>query len=257
MQKRWGDSFKVRASGSFLLACLCLLFSLTAPSALALDGDEKEDDVRAAIIMAILRYTTWEADVEFFNICLLGNNPRFSRLERIDDSIKIHDKPIQISRLTHSKYAKNKKNKSCQVILVGENNTIDIEKLLGKSACVVICDDCEHERALSAIVVRKDKDRIRFDVDLTNATSQGVKFSAKMLELAASVKGLPPSPQESIGTPTNDAEENTPASPSEGSSLELEYPYQGARYAHNPIPPTINYAISMLTHGRNPLGVDQ
>lgn len=198
----WGGRVRLKTSGRFLLVCLCLFFSFYSHSSLAFGEDDKEDDVRAAIIMAILRYTTWEADIEVFNICLLGNNPRFSRLERIDDGIKIHDKSIRVSRLTYAKYAKNK-NPECQVIIVGENNSLDVGSLVKNSSCVVICDDCEKEHEHSAIVVRKENDRIRFDVDLNNANTQKVKFSAKMLELAANIKGLPSGSKNKIEPPSN------------------------------------------------------
>ena len=55
------------------------------------------------------------------------------------------------------------------------------------SRCLVICDGCQPRDGLTAVVLVREGNRIRFDVDPEAAARSGVSFSSQLLRLARRV----------------------------------------------------------------------
>ncbi|MFL0805210.1 MAG: YfiR family protein [Agarilytica sp.] len=146
-----------------------------------------EDHIRAAMVIGILRYTSWETDFgETLNICLVGSNDSFTHLEALQDSRVVPSKVINVSRIANRKTASNSE---CQVLVVGAQAPMEVRDSDFSQPCLLICDDCSDKKTDASVVLRKVKNRIRFDVDLDKAKTNRVKFRASMLELAAKVEG--------------------------------------------------------------------
>lgn len=184
MQRILGFVFKYMATAT-LLSCGLLTARVLAESSVP-EADEAR--VRAAMVIGILRFTSWEIDFgETLNICLLGSSASFEHIDALQNSRVVPQRMINVSRI---KTSKRGKSRHCQVLIVGANPPVDVELVDTRQPFLLICDDCESERRSASVVLRKEKNRIRFDIYLANAKTSRVKFRAAMLELAAKVEGL-------------------------------------------------------------------
>ncbi|MFL0801246.1 MAG: YfiR family protein [Agarilytica sp.] len=147
----------------------------------------EEDRLRAAMVVGILRYTSWNEDFgETLNICLLGENDSFEHLEALQDSRIVPYKVINVSRVGDEA---DSQTSECQVLVAGNPTSMEIRDSDFSQPCLLICDKCVSDKIDASVVLRKVNNRIRFDVDLSKAKTNGVKFRASMLELAATVEG--------------------------------------------------------------------
>ncbi len=170
-----------------LLACIPVLAEYSS-SRSNLETDEYR--LRSAMIVGILRYTNWENDFgETLNICLLGSSESFVYIEALQNSRVVPSKVINVSRLVGGE---SNLSKQCQVLLIGVHplSSIKLQTASIRQPCLLICDSCLEEKPKVSVILRKENNRIRFDVNLRNAKSHRVKFRASMLELAANVEGL-------------------------------------------------------------------
>ncbi len=152
------------------------------------DSAAREDKIRAATVVGIIRYTRWrEAVGDELNICLAGEAASFPHLQVLDKSRAAHNKKLNIMVATQDDHPQVG---TCHVVVIGPKSPIDINNSAIRKSCLVICDQCSRERGEASVILRKDKNRIRFDVYLDRAARQGVSFRAAMLELAARVEGL-------------------------------------------------------------------
>lgn len=174
---------------SFQACCLLACIPVFAEHSRS-NPEANEYRLRTAMIVGILRYTSWENDFgETLNICLLGSSDSFVHIEALQNSRVVPTKVIKVSRISDEN--SNLPNQ-CQVLLIGAHVSAPIELQAENISqpCLLICDSCRDEKSKVSVVLRKENNRIRFDVNLRNAKSYRVKFRASMLELAANVEGL-------------------------------------------------------------------
>lgn len=140
------------------------------------------------MIVGILRYTNWQNDFgETLNICLLGSSDSFAHIEALQNSRVVPSKVINVLRILGGE---SKLSQQCQVLLIGAHPSVELQAANISQPCLIICDSCREEKPKVSVILRKENNRIRFDVNLSNAKSHRVKFRASMLELAANVEGL-------------------------------------------------------------------
>lgn len=143
-----------------------------------------ESQLRAGIVVGVLRFTSWSAPVApgILNICSLGDAPSFKELAQSRSKIAIADKTLVFQPLENIGA-----NDGCAAVIVGAY--VDKKKLaaLKQLSVLSICDTCDHPDQ-HAVALFMNNQRIRFLVDRTLEKHAGVQFSAAMLELAAEVK---------------------------------------------------------------------
>ncbi len=157
-----------------------------------------ESDLRAAVIVGILRYTRWpnqasasplnkptpdvNQDNSALTICSWGDAPSALGLESFEDSITIQNQPLRFLRLRG-----NESHQQCPVIIWGDGRA-ELSDLHPQT--LVICDNCNAGVVEAVIKLVRSEDRIQFDVDLAMARSAGISFSSNLLDLARHVEGI-------------------------------------------------------------------
>ena len=163
------------------------LVSLTL-LALPIKGHTDEIDearLRAAIVVGILRYTTWGVPIpDTITVCGSGDSLSLMQLASLENPPSVQSHQLSIE---------NSKNKglpeSCDVVLLGAKAALERSMLDARQNTLVICDGCDQKQDLWSIKLVKRKDRIGFSVNLTQAKRNNLSFRAALLELAIRVEG--------------------------------------------------------------------
>jgi hypothetical protein len=157
-----------------------------------------ESDLRAAVIVGILRFTVWTrknselATGNELTICAFGDAPSAIGLKKVSGPIIIQDQILRFRRPTNEKDLL-----LCPVVVWGDGNkplgatNISLAELreLGMEA-LVICDNCNNNMVGAAICLIREGDRIQFDINIEQARLAGVRFSSDLLTLARKVEGI-------------------------------------------------------------------
>jgi len=171
-------------AAQFLL--LLVLVGL-APPLVAASRTAHEPELRAAVILAILRYTVWPAaqqDAPAILVCIVGDPPSAPSLLAISDHRSFAGRRLRVSAIP----ARESATLTCHVAILGhESSVADARQLAGRGV-LTICDSCNGAEKQSTIHLLRRRNRIAFDVDLGRATRNGFSFSSAMLELAANVR---------------------------------------------------------------------
>ncbi len=150
-------------------------------------SEANEGHLRAAMVIGIMRYTHWVGGFgETLNVCLMGGNESFQYIEALENSYSVSSTKLKVNRV--------KRNggwhlDDCQVLVIGSDAPEGFKNTSITQPCLLICDDCGTAKNQVSVSLRKEKNRIRFDVNLDVAKQNKIKFRASMLELAASVEG--------------------------------------------------------------------
>ncbi len=146
-----------------------------------------EPSLRAATLIGVLRYTQWEDGLRAkMKLCLLGKAESFSYVEAMDGSAIFPETTLDVVRVAGVDHAALD---DCQVLLFGSGASLTLPYKKLTQPCLLICNRCGDMREHVAVVLRKENDRIVFDVNLHHAKANGVSFRAAMLELAATLEG--------------------------------------------------------------------
>ena len=149
-------------------------------------ADVSEPDLRAAVILGILKYTDFPEHkpvASVINLCVLGNPASKKSLQKFSAEYKVNSRDIFI--LTSEKNLKE-----CDAAVIGsELNKNSMKELSKNTKSLIVCDDCTagQEKA-SAVVLFRDGQRIRFIIDLHNSLEKEIKLSSSLLELAMEVR---------------------------------------------------------------------
>ena len=149
-----------------------------------------EPKLRAAIVLGIIRYSSWPDDVEMsgqLNLCSIGAPQSEQILTHVTGQHKYHDLSIMVYPQSNS----TQKLVKCHALIIGpalDNKSAQhiIDKS-GSHGLLTICDGCQIDRSTAMVtLVRRDK-RIAFHVDLAQSKTAGISFSSALLELAIKV----------------------------------------------------------------------
>lgn len=169
------------------ISAYLLPFALVlAMSASAQNIENDEESVRAAIAIAMLRFTTWEepeiANDNLLQICSLGSPLSQSRLDQA-----IVRAPFFGKKLLHKKLDGNSAIDQCEVLLLGPKTSrvFSTEKLKNKLS---ICDGCVNGRTSTIAELLVIDDHIKFNINLFNAGEAYIKLSSDLLILANDIR---------------------------------------------------------------------
>lgn len=177
-----------------MLLWICFCF-ITGPAGgqTQFDPTVAESDLRAAVIVGVLRFTEWErapaTDDQNSNltVCAWGNPPSAQGLANA--SIKIRDQELRLRRPTTKEALA-----TCPVVILGrltDSMTTEVRSSATlNSAALVICDTCDRSRVNAAVSLVRGENRIQFEINLNRARSAGIVFSSDLLNLARHVEGL-------------------------------------------------------------------
>ena len=172
------------------VACLFIFLSLVLAfdRGVAQGKAFRESELRAAVIVGILRYTKWADPLgDTINICGYGYPSSLEHLTGLSSRAIVRDKSIQVNDLSKE----NAHNRQCDVMLVGKSDKVSIAEISRYKNLLIICEDCNEAHDLAAIHISKSAGRIVFGVDLEQAKKNQLAFGSALLELAVNVEGTP------------------------------------------------------------------
>jgi hypothetical protein len=151
----------------------------------------KETDLRAAIVLGILRFTRWPNDVEMasdFNLCTYGEPISKQALLQISGVRQINNAMLRVIPIEDLR----KELASCNALVIGNNGADKHFNRANKKkhlyGILTICDACRSEHVRAMVYLLRNNNRIGFEIDLAEAKKNGVVFSSALLELAAEVR---------------------------------------------------------------------
>ena len=180
-----------RTTGSLpqILTQVLLLLVLVGlvPPLPAASRTAREPELRAAVILGILRYTVWPAaqrDVPAIEVCIVGDPPSAPSLLAISNRRSFAGRRLRVLALP----ARESATHTCHVAVLGHGSSVTDAKRLAGHRVLTICDACNGAEKQSTIRLLRRRNRIAFDVDLGQATRDGFSFGSAMLELAAKLR---------------------------------------------------------------------
>lgn len=182
-----------RLEQSFVAKKLCLIVvALCAQFLASIAYSEQtqpvaEGQLRAAIIVGILRYTQWGAPLDSatsIQVCSFGDGDVMPYLQGIANRPVVHGKKITTTDIERTDIDPGE----CHVLLMSKNSDVSERTILDHPEALLICDRCESQDWKPVIEIKKHKNKIVFEVDLTYAKPRKISFRSALLELAASVR---------------------------------------------------------------------
>jgi len=160
-----------------------MLAAWPAPCSWALQAGESE--LRAAVVVGILRFTRWpEGSGRAHTVCLLGDPISAEDLLRVDGK----SLPGGISLRVHRIGGDDPGVAHCDVVVLGPNSPLgQVADTLHTNRVLTICDGCRIEGTHVMVRLLRHRDRIGFEVDVGEARRRQLQFSANLLDLALKV----------------------------------------------------------------------
>ena len=176
-----------RRSVAFALAG-ALLF--TAHRTAAQRGLEYE--VKAGFLYNIINFVTWPPDAfaaatDPVRVCIVGADPFGRLLDRTIEGGTANMRPIVVDRIADANDVT-----ACHLIFLPGGNTDRIDRAVRAAAqrpvlTVGEAPDFLRRGGMIALVI--DGGRVRFDINLSAATSRGLTLSSRLLQVARTVIG--------------------------------------------------------------------
>ncbi len=177
------------AAACWIAAWLALLAGMHAACA---QGASLEYAVKATYLHKFAPFVEWpDPAAEFpggnFTVCVVGDDPLGSVLDRAVNGQDVAGHPIVVRRL-----ASVSGNPGCAVMYVTGS---DIQSAAVALAAVhglpelTVTDGATDPAAKGIINFVIQDDRVRFDIDLSAAAAAGLTISSKLLSLAVHVTG--------------------------------------------------------------------
>jgi hypothetical protein len=170
-----------------------LLFSL-ASSVMGASGiveKPSEYEVKAVYLFNFAKFVQWPAgepsgETDAFTICVLGEDPFGRTLDFTLAGETLHGKKTATKRIASARDARG-----CRIVFVSGSEERRIRSVLGalKGMRVLTVSDMNDFAARGGMIqLVMDHDRVRFEVNLTAATSEGLGMSSELLKVAREVK---------------------------------------------------------------------
>lgn len=184
-----------RVALTALVAIISITSTLLSPalfSASAQVARPNEAELKAAFLYNFIKFTEWPADEmanksEPFVIGVLGKDPFGATLDKTVEGESIHQKPIVIRRFSRMDESVGKS----QVLFISaseENNLAAILSLLDRHAVLTISEIENFAQRGGVIKLKKESNKIVFDINVDAAKRAGLAMHAQLLKLAKIVK---------------------------------------------------------------------
>ncbi|MGH9510027.1 MAG: YfiR family protein, partial [Terriglobales bacterium] len=179
LRKRNGG---LRGAGACVLLCACL----NAP---AQEAAPTEYQVKAAFLYNFGKYVEWPPGVlaaDSFAICVLGDDPFGSALDRI-----IEGKSVQGRKLVAYRLGRVEDSGKCQVLFVSasENGRLaHILAALRDRRVLTVGDTVGFAQRGGVINFQLEGSKVRFEINLDAAERAGLTVSSQLLKLAKVIR---------------------------------------------------------------------
>jgi hypothetical protein len=174
------------------LLCLCLtLLCLPSNVVIAQQPRPGEYQVKAAYIYNFSHFVEWPAppsagQVSPFAICVLGKDPFGAVLDRT-----LSGESIGTDNMIARRLSKPQEALGCRILFVGLSEKDHLKEILGalgKASVLTVSDIPRFSEHGGMIGFVLEGDKVRFEVNLTNATDAGLAVSSDLLKVAIAVR---------------------------------------------------------------------
>jgi hypothetical protein len=146
--------------------------------------DIDEYEVKAAFLYNFTKFVEWPIaiDTPSFTICVLGDDPFQSALDRLTAGKKAYGHPIQIRRLKEVAEAKQ-----CQIVFVGAAERTKAARLIGTtrgSPVFTVGESQDFVRIGGMVFLSIESNHISVVIHKIATDSAGFKISANLMTLA-------------------------------------------------------------------------
>jgi hypothetical protein len=187
--RRWKRGPANRSVHPAILRCLVAALGLALPFSFQAADQPLEYQVKAAFLLNFTKFTEWPAAAfaapdSPIDICILGDDPFGSVLERIVAGEVVNGRKVDTQRIKRAP-----PSKSCQVLFVRMPER-DIPGILpGLGPGVLTVGEGEgFIRAGGMIAFVVENRRVRFKINQAAAENAGMKLSARLMNVAKSVE---------------------------------------------------------------------
>ena len=163
---------------------------VAAPCLHAQQSNRSEYEVKAAYLYNFGRFVGWPGTVgaagEFFTICVLGEDPFGTTLDKTIAGESINGKKVAIKRI-----AKPQDALGCRILFISsreESRLKDILATLAKTSALTVSDIPQFTRRGGIIQFVIEANKVRFEVNLATAERAGLALSSQLLKVALNVR---------------------------------------------------------------------
>jgi hypothetical protein len=167
---------------------LVALLSCASAFSMADNNQATEYKVKAAFLYNFSRFVTWPENTPRengkFNLCILGSDPFRELLNPLSG------KSIQNSSLNIKRLATLDQQHTCQIIFISQTGSRNLKHIMSalKKQPVLTVSDIKDFTAYGGIIQFKLVDnKVRFNINIDNASRAGLTISSKLLSLATIV----------------------------------------------------------------------
>lgn len=167
------------------LVALAVATSALVTTEHGLAAAPSEPEVKAELVERFTRFVEWPWLPEAFALCVVGDSPITSHLEKIARRQRIKGKPVRVVRAPPESIV------GCQVVMIAGDDRKRLRKVIGRTDGRPILSIAEAEGAAAAgaiINFYMEDARIRFEVNLGAAKRSRLTLRSKLLSLARIVE---------------------------------------------------------------------
>lgn len=166
-------------------------FALVRTTRRAAASQQPESDLKAELIERFTRFVEWEALPDTFTICVVGETPITTYLQKIARRQRIKGKPARVVTVEADNVA------ACQVVLVAGDDPDELHAVLARTDGRSILSIAEAPGAAVAgaiINLYIEDQHIRFAINTAAAKRGRLTLRSKLLKLARIVDSGKPVP---------------------------------------------------------------
>lgn len=151
-----------------------------------------EYELKATFVFNFIKFTEWPGNNsgksdEPFVIGIVGKDPFGAALDKVIEGETIHNRKIVVRRFPRMDDAAA--NSHILFISVSEERNLDaILKLLDGQAVLTVSDIARFAERGGVVELKKDGNRIVFEINLSSAKRGGLNMNAQLLKLAKAVR---------------------------------------------------------------------
>lgn len=157
-------------------------------------GDATEYQVKAAYLYNFGKFVGWPASASEgsdrpFEICVLGDDPFGNALDAAVAGATIHGNSVVTKRISKADQVDD-----CRIVFISTSETSRLPEVLAdldKSRVLTVSDIPQFSQRGGMIQFVFDRNRVRFEINVTNAEDAGLSLSSELLKVAVRVTRTP------------------------------------------------------------------
>ncbi len=173
-----------------LLAVMAIfIFRISFAAEICHRGDSIEYDVKAAYIINIIKFVEWEKiknNGEIIKIGIIGSDPICDVIEKLEND-KAGGRTIVIQRIDLEQAVSSESH----IILIGcseSKRVSSILKIIKGTGILSVSDIPDFARNGGIAGFKLENDRVKIEINIAEAKNSGLKFGAKLLEVARIIR---------------------------------------------------------------------